>query len=112
MSNTTTLASALEELVHAAAEAPDSAAVTTVLATAVVDLERASGASLGPVGRESLVVLQRRLGRVHRLLLDTPGTTSPDRVRAHLRALCRPAPAPASPAPHAQLALAAACECP
>lgn len=47
MSDETTLRSALDQLAHAATDAPGTCWTTTVLATAVVDLERAANASLG-----------------------------------------------------------------
>lgn len=95
MSHEATLMSALDQLVHAANEAPDTRWTTTVLATAVTDLERVAGASLGAAEHDPLVVLQRRLGRVHRRLAADPGSASPVVVRAHLLALRRPAHTPA-----------------
>ncbi len=111
MSDETPLMSALDKLAHAAAEAPETRWMTTVLATAVADLERAARASLGTTEHDPLVVLHRRLGRAHRLLVAAPGTASPALVEAHLQALRRPAPTPvAEPADdQAGPALAHAC---
>lgn len=94
MSDKASLITVLDQLAHAAAEAPDTRWTTTVLAAAVLDLECAAGASLGVAECDPLVVLQRRIGRVHRLLATAPGATNPERVQAHLRALRHPAPAP------------------
>ncbi len=87
MSNETPLMSALDQLAHAAAEAPDTRWTTTVLATAVADLERAAGASLGAAEHDPLVVLHRRLGRAHRMLVAAHGTASLELVWTHLQAL-------------------------
>jgi hypothetical protein len=53
---------ALDELVHAAAHSRDDDRTATVLAAAVVELESAAHAPLGPSGADPLVLLQRRLG--------------------------------------------------
>lgn len=93
MAENTTLAAALAQLAHAAAEAPDTRWTVTALAAAVTDLEHAAGASLGATEHDPLVVLQRRLGRAHRLLTATPATTA-EVVQAHLQALHHPATPP------------------
>lgn len=94
MAEETTLAGALDRLAQAAAEAPDDRWTVTVLAAAVRDLEHAAGAGLGAVECDPLVVLQRRLGRVHRLLVAQPGATAVEVVLAHLGALAGAPPAP------------------
>lgn len=94
MSDEPTLRSALDQLTHAATNAPGTCWTTTVLATAVVDLERAANASLGAADADPLVVLHRRLGRAPRLLAAEPGSLSLDLVRAHLRALRLPGRTP------------------
>ncbi len=94
MSDQTTLMGALDQLAHAAAEAPETRWTTTVLATAVADLEHAARASLGAAEHDPLVMLHRRLGRAHRLLAAEPGSLSLELVRAHLQALRRPAHTP------------------
>ena len=106
MADETTLQGVLDQLVHAAAEAPPTCWARAVLASAVTDLEQVAGASLGAADQDSMVMLQRRLGRVHRLLTGAPGSPgSPgaSRIRAHLEALrCPPTTASAlvSDVPH------------
>ncbi len=90
------LAQALDELVQAAAEATDDRWTLAALARAVTELEGAAGASLGGTEHDQLVVLQRRLGRVHGQLLCASTTMDPAIVLSHLRALRAPAPEPAS----------------
>lgn len=86
---------ALERLAHAAAEAVDDGWTIVALAAAVTDLERVAVAELGPAEHDPLVVMQRRLGRVHRLLAAAePGDLRVEVVRAHLLALSGAAPAP------------------
>jgi len=111
MTHETPLTRTLEQLVHTAAEAPDDPWTMRVLASAVTDLERAAGASLGATEHDPLVVLHRRLGRVHGLLVVAPGTASPDLVKAHLRALRGQGPTPVSVpvGDPARLTLAHAC---
>ena len=93
---------ALDELVHAAADLKDTGRAVAVLAAAVVDLESATGSGLGPADADPLVLLQRRLGRLHRLLLAAPGRVAPARLRTHLAALgCAPATEPAPGCPEA-----------
>ena len=87
------LVTALDELAQAAASTRD-AARTTILAAAVVDLEHAAGAGLGAADDDPLVLLQRRLARVHRLLLDAPADIDAARVRRHADALRHPLPHP------------------
>ena len=94
MPHETTLMSVLDQLAHAAAEAPETPWTTAVLATAVAALEQAAGASLGATEHDPPVVLHRRLTRAHRLLAAEPGAASPELVQAHLQALQRPAPSP------------------
>jgi hypothetical protein len=91
---TTHLATALEELAQAAASTQDAARTTSLLAAAVVDLEGAAGAGLGAAADDPLVLLQRRLGRVHRLLLDAPAGVDAARVGRHVDALRRACAAP------------------
>ena len=89
------LTRALDQLVDCAAHPQDAGRTSTVLAAAVVDLERAAGCALGPAGADPLVVLQRRLGRVHRLLLAVPDRVDAARVRTYVDALaCGPAAEP------------------
>lgn len=96
MSDEASVMNVLDQLAHAAAEAPDTRWTTTVLAAAVLDLECAAGASLGVAECDPLVVLQRRIGRVHRLLATAPSATNYERVQSHLRALRHPAAEPRS----------------
>ena len=103
MADETTLQGVLDQLVHAAAEAPPTCWARAVLASAVTDLEQVAGASLGAADQDSMVMLQRRLGRVHRLLTGAPGSPGASRIRAHLEALgCPPTTASAlvSDVPH------------
>lgn len=110
MTTEPTLQNALDQLMHAAAEAPDTRWTARVLASAVVDLERAAGAGLGAADQDPLVVLHRRLGRAHRLLAVARSNVDLDAVRAHLQALHQPAgTARAEPADDAAPALAHAC---
>ena len=83
----TDLARALDDLAHAAADAQDTGRATAVLAAAVVHLERIAEAGLGPTGGEPLVLLQRRVGRLHRLLLAAPERVDAARVQAYVDAL-------------------------
>lgn len=94
-----TTAQELDELVRAAAAAADGVWTTTVLAAAVLDLEQTAGAPLGDTGADPTVVLQRRLGRAHRLLARDAEAVDPDRVRRHRQALVGPAPQPAVDVP-------------
>lgn len=94
MTHETPLMSLLEQLVHTTAEAPGDPWTMRALASVVADLERAAGAGLGPTEHDSLVMLQRRMGRAHRLLVADPGAASLERVRLHLQALRQEAPAP------------------
>ena len=83
------VASALDELVVAAAAALDHARARAALSAVVLSLESATGSSLGPTARDPLVVLQRRLGRAHRLLATgRSGAVTADEVRGHLATLC------------------------
>jgi hypothetical protein len=86
---TTDLATALDELAQVAATTQDAARATTALAAAVVDLETAAGAGLGVAAGDPLVLLQRRLGRVHRLLLDAPAGVDAADIGRHVDALRR-----------------------
>lgn len=88
------LTNALDQLADAAASAPENSRTTTVLAMAVMDLERAANASLGTADGDPLVVLHRRLGRAHRLLAAESGALSLALVRTHLQALRRPTRTP------------------
>ncbi len=98
------LSRALDELVHAAADPEDTGRATVVLAAAVADLERATGDGLGPSTADPLVVLQRRLGRLHRLLLAGPGRVDAARVRSYADALrCGPVAEPLAGCPQAPL---------
>ena len=81
------LTRALDELVRAAADAQDDSWTAAVLAAAVVDLEGAIGSGLGPAAGDPLVVLQRRLGRVHRLALAAPHRVDVLGLRSHLHSL-------------------------
>ena len=91
------LTRALDELAQAAAHPCGDARTATVLAAAVVELESAADAPLGPSGADPLVLLQRRLGRVHRLVLAAPGKVDAARVQSYLEALrCGPLPLPVS----------------
>ncbi|GAB2907947.1 hypothetical protein GCM10027047_02740 [Rhodococcus aerolatus] len=89
---------ALAALAEETASLPDAPAARWALAAAVVELETALGAGLGPAHADPLVVLQRRWARLHRLAgRAAPGTVDPGRVRflaATLRATtpaaCRP----------------------
>ena len=95
---------ALDELVHAAAHPRDDDRTATVLAAAVVELESAADAPLGPSGGDPLVLLQRRLGRLHRLLLAAPGTVDAARVQSYLDALrCGPVERPVGGCPELPL---------
>ena len=64
------LATALDGLAAAAHQARDDAPTRAVLAVVVHRLEDAAGAGLGDTDGDPLVVLQRRLGRAHGLLLE------------------------------------------
>jgi hypothetical protein len=96
----TQLAEALDALAQAAANPCGDGRTATVLAAAVGELESAADASLGPSGADPLVLLQRRLGRVHRLLLAVPGKVDAARVQCYLDALrCGPVPRPVAGCP-------------
>lgn len=90
------LARALDALAHSAADAPDDRWTLAALARAVAELEHAAGAGLGGTEHDPLVVLQRRLGRVHGRLLRAPAPLDPQVVLDHLRALGVPTPEPAA----------------
>ncbi len=85
--------SALDELAGAAAATQDDACARTALSAVVLSLESSAGSSLGPTEGDPLVVLQRRLGRAHRLLATgRSGAVTAGEVSAHLATLCWPAP--------------------
>lgn len=82
------LSASLDELAHAAAEAPDTWWTRAVLARAVRELETAADASLGDCEHEPLVMLQRRLGRVHgRLLVTVTPALGPGKIETYVDAL-------------------------
>jgi hypothetical protein len=81
---------ALHELTAAAAHACDDARTRAVLAVVVRQLEHAAAAELGDTAGEPLVVLQRRLGRAHRLLAGSRAQAAAldaDHVRGLVSAL-------------------------
>jgi len=95
------VAGALDELARAAAAGDhDDPLSRQALAAAVQYVEGAVGAELGRVEFDPLVLLQRRLARVHRLLLATPAGgsavggsaagVSAAELRAHAAALRNP----------------------
>lgn len=78
----TTVGGALTALAEETAALTDGPAQRRALAAAVVELETALGAALGPADADPLVVLQRRWARLHRLAGHAaPGTVDPGRVR-------------------------------
>ncbi len=92
---TSAVSAALEDLVGAAAAAADDAGGRAALAAVVRSLESSAESSLGTTAGDPLVVLQRRLGRAHRLLaVDPSGTLTAGELRRHLATLCTPAPVP------------------
>lgn len=85
--------SALDELVTAAAAARDDVRSRAALASVVLSLERSAGSSLGTTAGDPLVVLQRRLGRAHRLLATGgSGAVTSEEVRGHVATLCSRVP--------------------
>lgn len=79
---------AMAELADAAATAGDGSATRAALAGVVRGLERAAGSPLGAAEQDPLVVLQRRLGRAHRLLAGaTRSTLSVGQVQAYVAAI-------------------------
>ncbi|MBA3523887.1 MAG: hypothetical protein H0T85_04925 [Geodermatophilaceae bacterium] len=80
---------ALAELAAAASEAADGPEARGILGAAVRDLEQRAGADLGPTGSDPLVALQRRLGRVHGLLLRHGLSPDPADLRARALRLRR-----------------------
>lgn len=83
------LSVSLNKLAQTAADATETRWTLSVLARVVRELETAAGANaeLGDTEQEPLVVLQRRLGRVHRLLLAGSTTQTPAAVQAQTNAL-------------------------
>lgn len=61
-------AAAMSDLAQVAAEVPDTAEARWVLGCVLARLEQLAGVDLGPTSVDPLVVLQRRLGRVHGIL--------------------------------------------
>ena len=92
---TSAVIAALEELVGAAAAVADDACGRAALAAVVRSMESSAESSLGTTAGDPLVVLQRRLGRAHRLLaVDPSATLTPGELRRHLATLSEPAPVP------------------
>ncbi len=90
---TNTLTTSLDGLAAAAEQARDDARTRAVLAVVVQRLEDAAGAWLGDTGGDPLVVLQRRFGRAHGLLLERrTGDADADLLHGLARAL-QPQPA-------------------
>ena len=89
MRTDTAVRTALHELVTAAAAIRDDVCGRAGLAVVVLSLECSAGGSLGTTDGDPLVVLQRRLGRAHRLLETAgSGALAADDVRGHLVTLC------------------------
>lgn len=87
---TRALHDALHQLAAAAAHACDDRRTRAVLAVVVQHLEAAAGSELGASAQEPFVVLQRRLGRAHRLLAAATRPVAAldvDHVRGLARAL-------------------------